>query len=280
MKSFVDKTWRSLRASPTGFIGAMLVSGFLLLALVGPFFSSDAATRMDLFHEYAPPSDAHWFGTAENGVDLGALMIRGARTSAIVALLVVALSLIVGGSLGVLAGMRRGTVDHVITGTADVVQAFPSIILNIVFLALVSRPSIVHVVLAMFASGWVMYARLARALTLSLREREYVQAAHALGYSPARVAIRHVIPNLAGPLIVQATSGIGGVILAEATLAFLGLGSGEVSWGALLDQGTGVLLRFPHVAIASGLAIALTVLGFNLSGDWLRDQLDVATSGA
>ena len=165
--------------------------------------------------------------------------------------------------------------DDAISGLADLVQAFPAVLLNIAILALVARPGIGHVILALSANGWVLYARLARAETLALREREFVTAARALGADERRVLTRHVLPNLAGPLVVQATAGFGGVVLMESTLSFLGLGpSGTLSWGSLLDQGSAVLLRFPHVALASGAAIGLTVLSFNLAGDALRDALD------
>ncbi len=153
-------------------------------------------------------------------------------------------------------------------------KAFPAIVLNIAVLALVARPGLIHLIVALSVNGWVLYG-VARAETLTLREREFVEAARALGIPTHEVLLRHVIPNLLGPLVIQATTGLGVVILAESTLSFLGLGPGKaVSWGALLDQGTSVLLRFPHVALFSGGAIALSVLGFNLTGDWLRDRLD------
>jgi peptide/nickel transport system permease protein len=135
-----------------------------------------------------------------------------------------------------------------------------------------------HVVLALSVSGWVLFARIARAQTLLLRETEFVGAARLLGASDAHILIHHVAPNAASPLLVQATSALGGAVLAESTLSFLGLGPGAVaSWGALLDQGSAVLLRFPHVALIAGATIALTVLGFNLAGDWVRDRLDPKT---
>ena len=142
-------------------------------------------------------------------------------------------------------------------------------------LALVSRPGVVHLIAALSVTGWVGYARVARAEVLRLREREFVQAARALGASPARLFFRHVLPNATGPLVVQATFGLGAVVLAEASLSFLGLGPGaSASWGSLLDQGTAHLLQTPRLAMVAGVAITATVLGFNLSGDWLRDRLD------
>ena len=148
---------------------------------------------------------------------------------------------------------------------------------GIVMLAMLVREAMNLVTLGLLLAvfGWAWDARLIRSLILSLREREFVEAARALGLPAHQVMRRHVVPNLLGPLVIQATTGLGVVILAESTLSFLGLGPGKaVSWGALLDQGTSVLPRFPHVALFSGGAIALTVLGFNLMGDWLRDRLD------
>lgn len=258
--------------------GVWVVGVFVLLALVGPSLAPYSPAAIDLSAQYALPSAAHPLGTTDNGVDVLSVVLHGARLACQVALGAVLLSLVVGTLLGTLAGLRGGLVDHLITGVADLVQAFPSIVLNIAILALTARPGVLHVVLALSASGWVLFARLARAETLRLRETEFVQAARALGASESRVLARHVVPNLLGPLLVQGSAALGGAVLAESTLSFLGLGPGQVaSWGALLDQGSAVLLRFPHVALISGSVIAITVLGFNLAGDWLRDRLDPRT---
>jgi peptide/nickel transport system permease protein len=203
------------------------------------------------------------------------VLLHGARLGLVVSAWVVGISLAIGVTLGVVAGYYGGRADRAFTSLADLVQAFPAIVLNIAILAVIARPGVTHVILALAANGWVLYARIARAQALTLREREFVQAARAIGAHDARVLARHVIPNLLGPLVVQATAGFGAVVLAESTLSFLGLGpSTGASWGALLDQGSAVLLRFPHVALFAGGAIALTVLGFNLAGDRLRDRLD------
>ena len=256
-------------------IGACIVVVFFLLALFGPLIAPHDPMEIDLRHQYAPPSASHWFGTGDNGVDILSVILHGARLAGVVGILVVGISLATGTLLGVVAGYRGGTSDHVVTGVADLVQAFPAIVLNIAILALVARPGLSHLILALAVNGWVLYARIARAQALQIREMEYVQAARALGLREGRILLRHVVPNLSGALVVQATAGLGAVILAESTLSFLGLGPGKnASWGALLDQGSAVLLRFPHVALFAGGAIAITVLGFNLTGDWLRDRLD------
>lgn len=263
---------RQLKRTP---IGLVIVIAFFVLGLIGPWIAPYDPLAIDLSHEYEAPSAAHLFGTGDNGIDILSALLFGARLAAIVGVVVVGISVVIGTLLGAWAGYFGRMTDHVITGFADLVQAFPAIVLNIAVLALVARPGLEHLIVALAVNGWVLYARLARAETLSLREQEFVEAARALGVPTHDVLRRHVIPNLLGPLVIQATTGLGVVILAESTLSFLGLGPGKaISWGALLDQGTSVLLRFPHVALFSGGTIALTVLGFNLTGDWLRDRLD------
>ena len=249
-------------------LDVLLVGAFFLTAIVGPWIAPYDPTSIDLRHQFELPSAAHWLGTADNGVDIFSALLHGARLAALVAISVVATSAILGTFIGTLAGYAGGRTDQALGALMDLVQSFPGILLNIAILALVAEPSLTSLILALAIPGWVLYARLARAEALVLRDAEFVQAARALGAPSSRVLTRHVVPNLLVPILIQATSGVGGVILAEATLSFLGLGPGTaVSWGALLDQGSGVLLRFPHVALFSGSAIAVTVLAFNLLGD-------------
>lgn len=256
-------------------LGLLLVAAFFVLGVVGPWLAPEDPRAIDLDHQFEAPSAVHWLGTADNGVDLLSALLHGARLAAVVSLSVVLVSVVVGVLLGALAGYLGGRVDHALSAVTDVFQAFPGIILNIAILALVAQPGLLHLIVALSVSGWVLYARVARAATLSIKQLAYVEAARALGASDARVLLHHIVPNLAGPIVIQATAGLGGVILAESTLSFLGLGPGvAVSWGALLDQGSSVLLRFPHVALISGACIALTVLAFHLAGDALRDRLD------
>lgn len=249
---------------------------FFLFALLGPWVAPYSPRAMDLWHAYELPSRAHWLGTADNGVDILSVLFYGARLGATIGVPVVLLSLAMGTLLGFIAGYQKGWFEHVVMGTADLVQAFPSTMLNIAILALVAEPGVTHVIVALVCNGWVTYARLARVQTRTLQELEFVHAARALGVPTWRVVLLHILPNAYGPLLVQASSGFGGAILTESTLSFLGLGPGtETSWGALLDQGTGVLLRFPHVSLFAGIALAITVLGFQLTGDWMRDRLDL-----
>jgi peptide/nickel transport system permease protein len=270
--SAADARWK-LRGR--ALLGVPLVLLFVVVAALGPALAPYAPRAIDLAHELEGPSLRHWLGTADNGVDVLSVLLIGARTAGLVALVSVSVSFAVGALLGALSGFAGGRTDMVLARITDAVQAMPSLVLNVALLALVARPGFGHMIAALCATGWVSYARVARAEVLRLREREFVTAARALGASPARVLFRHVLPNATGPLIVQATFGLGGAVLAEASLSFLGLGPGVgASWGALLDQGTAFLLRAPRIAMISGGAIAVTVLGFNLTGDWLRDALD------
>ncbi|MDD9945514.1 MAG: ABC transporter permease [Myxococcales bacterium] len=263
------------RSRPALRLGPLIVGAFAMTALVGPALSPYAPEAIALEHAFELPSADHPLGTSDNGTDILSVLLHGARLAAVIALLSVGLSLAVGTTLGTIAGYFGGRTDHVVSAFADLVQAFPGILLAIGIMALTANPGITHVVVALSATGWVLFARIARAQTLTLRQMEFVLAARALGAGQLRILARHIAPNLWGPLVVQATSGLGMAILAESTLSFLGLGPGaRASWGALLDQGSAVLLRFPHVALIAGSAISLTVLGFNLAGDWMRDLAD------
>jgi peptide/nickel transport system permease protein len=256
-------------------IGVPLVVLFAVVAVAGPWLAPYSPHAIDLAHELEGPSARHWLGTADNGVDVLSVLLAGARLAGTVALTTVAVSFVVGSLLGTVAGYAGGRADQVITRLTDAVQAMPALVINVALLALLAQPGLGHMIFALSATGWVAYARVARAETLRLRDREFVTAARALGASPARIVGRHVLHNALGPLVVQATFGLGAAVLAEASLSFLGLGPGaSASWGALLDQGTAHLLRAPRLAFVAGAAIATAVLGFNLTGDWLRDLLD------
>ena len=221
------------------------------------------------------PSRTHLLGTDENGCDLLSQLLWGARLAAGISVLTVAVCLSVGTALGVIGGYLGGWVDELIMRIVDVLLAFPGILLNLAIVALVPTAGVGVFVFALAVNGWVGYARVARGQVLQLREREYVQAARAIGARPGRIMLRHIAPNILSPLIVQATFGLSGVILVEASLSFLGLGRLHgYSWGSLLAQGTTYLWRTSHLALVPGVAIAAVVLGCNLLGDALRDRLD------
>jgi peptide/nickel transport system permease protein len=264
-----------LLGGTAGRVGVGVALTLVLTALLAPYLAPYSPTAIDLGSELAPPGGAHLLGAGENGIDVLTHVIYGARVSLFVSVLAVLLASVVGVTLGGLAGYLGGAVDEVIMRVVDVLLAFPGILLAI-FITAVLGPSLANVAFALAATGWTGYARLVRAQMLTLRERDYVQAARALGANDARILFRHLLPNAAGPILIQATFALPGAILAEASLSFLGLGAppGTPSWGSLVDQGTQYLLVAPHVALFPGLAIALTVLGFNFLGDALRDAID------
>ncbi len=247
---------------------------FLLFGLIGPWLAPEPAGQLNLGAQYALPSPSHWLGTATNGVDILSALLHGARTAAVIAVAVVALSGLIGTFAGTMAGYLGGLFDSIFRGVADLVQSFPALVINIALLAVVAHPGLEHVILALVAPSWVGYARIARAQAIALREQEFVVAALALGASELRIVRVHVVPNLLAPIAVQATMHMGTAILAEATLSFLGIGpSVMASWGGLLDDGTAVMLMYPHVSLIAGSAIAVTVFCFNQAGDWVAECL-------
>jgi len=266
---------RPLQLSPSTCVGIGLISLFVLTALIGPFFAPYSPTAQDLDDILAGPSAKHWLGTDENGVDVLSELLHGARLALVISGVVVVLCATIGTTIGILAGYYRGAVEEIIMRTVDVLLAFPGILLNITIVALIARPGVGVMIFALSLNGWVGYARLARGQVLSLRERDYVAAARAIGARPGRIMWRHIFPNLLSPIMVQMSFGFGGIILIEASLSFLGLGPQvNYTWGALLDQGATYLWKTQRLALVPRLAIMLVVLGSNLLGDGLRDRFD------
>ncbi len=256
-------------------IGAVLIAIFFALAIFGPLFAPYGPEVQNLDHLLEAPSHAHWLGTDENGCDLLSQLLFGARLAAGISLAVVSLCLAIGLAVGTLAGYVGGLIDESIMRFVDILLAFPGILLNLAIVAMVPSAGVGVFVFALTVNGWVGYARIARGQVLQVREREFVSAARALGAKPGRIMLKHILPNILSPIMVQATFGFAGVILVEASLSFLGIGRIHAySWGALLSQGTTYLWRTQHLAMAPGLCIALVVLGCNLLGDGLRDRLD------
>jgi len=238
-----------------------------------------APDRIQLEHILDPPGLQAVLGCDDLGRDIGARLAVGARTSFLVSLWVVGLSLLVGTLLGTATAYHGGWWDRVAVQVVDVFLAFPGILLAIALAGLLG-PGLDNVVIALTTVGWVGYARLARAQVLSLKHREHVQAAEALGSSRWRIMRRHLLPLMAAPLIVEATFGVAAVVVAEAGLSFLGLGvqPPAASWGAMIRDGTRYLLVAPHMVLAPGMAMLAVVLAVNLLGDRLRDRLDTRLS--
>jgi len=256
-------------------VGLVIVLVAVLAALVGPALSPYNPAAQELARRLEPPTLSHPFGLDELGRDILARLLAGARISLLVGLAVVSVSSVVGMLVGSIAGYFGGRVDDVISRVVDVLMAFPGILLAIALVAVLG-PSLTNVVLALSVIGWVGYARLVRGQALRARELDFVHAARALGAGSPRVVLRHVLPSAFPAVVVQATLGMAGAIIAEASLSFLGLGvqPPTPSWGTMLDAGRAHLFDAPHLTIFPGLAIALLVLGFNFLGDGLRDRVD------
>jgi len=255
--------------------GLTIVIIVVVMALVGPLVSPFDPAAQELSLRLVGPTATHWFGLDELGRDVLARVLTGARISLLVGLIVVGVSSIVGTVMGAVAGYFGGVIDEMISRVIDVLMAFPGLLLAIAIVAVLG-PSLVNVVLALTIIGWVGYARLVRGQALRVRELEYVSAARASGAGTRRILLHHVIPAVLPAVAVQATLGMGGAIVSEAALSFLGLGvqPPTPSWGTMLSYGRAHLLDAPHVTIFPGLAIAVLVLGFNFLGDGLRDRLD------
>ena len=269
----------TLLHQPLGTLGLGLLIFFLILAIFAPLLSPANPAAIDLGHRLGTPNPTHWFGTDELGRDILSRAIYGARMSLAVAVSVVALSLFLGLIAGGLAGYYGGVIDTVLN--IFVMNAFlslPGILLAIAFVAFLG-PGLVNLILALSIGGWVGYARLVRAQVLAVREREFVEAARALGAGDLRIFTRHILPNILQPLIVQSAIGMAGAVLAEATLSFLGLGvpPPAASWGSMLNDARSHVFDAPHLVLFPAIAVMLCVLAFNFIGDALRDFLDPRT---
>jgi peptide/nickel transport system permease protein len=269
---------RGLRANPLLVLGAVLS---LLIAVVAPLapvlapFPADAGSATHPFLVLHPPSAQHWFGTDNVGRDVLSRVLYGARVSPVVAVLVLAIACLIGIPLGAVAGYFGGWLDEALMRVTDIFLAFPPLLLALAFAA-VLPPSLTSLVIAIAVTWWPWYTRLIRGQAASVAGRPYVEACRALGISPARILLRHVLPNSITPLIVQVSLDFGGVILTASALSFLGLGAQDPTpdWGLMVAEGQNYFTTAWWVVTFPGLAILLTAFGFTLLGDGLRDLLD------
>jgi peptide/nickel transport system permease protein len=267
---------RAARHNPLAAVGVVLIVIFVIFALFAPWIAPQDPAHIELPTRLSSPSTAHWFGTDELGRDILSRVIYGSRISMLVGSSVVAVSLALGLIIGSIAGYYGGRLDRFVNVVMmNAFLSFPGILIAIAFVAF-RGPGIFNLVLALSLGGWVGYARLVRAQVLAAREREFVEAARALGATDLRVIVRHILPNIIQPVVVQAAIGMAGAILAEATMSFLGLGvpPPTASWGAMLNDGRAHLFDAPHLVIFPALAVMLAVLSFNFIGDAMRDYLD------
>src|ERR1017187_392315 len=264
---------------PLAALGVLLLAVFLVCAVCAPWLAPQDPAQLDLGGRLLPPAHGHWFGTDALGRDILSRTLYGARISLIVAISVVSLSLALGLVAGLAAGFYGGWIDTIINVyVTNAFLALPGTLLAIAFVAFLG-PGLFNLILALSISGWVGYARLVRAQVMAVKEREFVEAARALGASDLRVMCSHILPNIVQPLIVQAAIGMAGAVLAEATLSFLGLGvpPPAASWGSMLNDGRSHLFDSPHLVVFPAMAVMLAVLSFNFIGDALRDFLDPRT---
>jgi peptide/nickel transport system permease protein len=262
--------------------GASLLAVFTVAATLAPLLAShDPLAVVDPPTPVAlqPPAARHLLGTDALGRDILARVLFGGRVSLAVGVGVEVVVAAIGGAIGLLAGYYGGVLDAALMRLTDVVMAFPSLILAIGLIAVFEAPGLANVFLVLVLLGWTTIARVVRGTVLTLKGRDYVQAARAIGARDRTILFRHILPNAVGPLLVAATLGVGGNMVAEAGLSFLGLGAQPptVSWGAMLADGQSDLMTAPWAAVFPGLALLLAVLGVNLLGDGLRDVLDPRT---
>jgi peptide/nickel transport system permease protein len=256
-------------------IGAGIVGGFVLLALLAPLLIPYNPLQGNLNDRLLSPGPSHWMGTDELGRDLFSRILYGARISLQIQIVSVGLALLIGVFLGAIGGYLGGRIDNLIMRCMDVLLAFPSIFLALAIIAALGS-GLFNLMLAAGISSIPAFARIIRASILSLKEREFVEAARALGGGSGRIMFRHLLPNCLAPLIVQSSLRMATVLLTASGLSFLGLGVQPPTpeWGAMLSNARSYLIVAPHVATIPGLAIMLVVVGFNLFGDGLRDTLD------
>lgn len=267
--------WRRFAGRRAALLGVAIVLGFILLALGAAWFAplDPIATSWGAIRK--APSAAHWFGTDEIGRDVLSRVIWGTRASLLAGVVSVSISLLLGVPIGLAAGFLGGAVDTVISRITDAFLACPFLILAIALAAFLG-PSLSNAMIAIGVSATPIFVRLTRAQVINVKVEDYIEAARAVGNPPWRIALRHVLPNITAPLIVQATLAIAAAVIAEASLSFLGLGQQPPapSWGSMLNTAKNYVDNAPWMAIWPGLSIFLLVLAFNLVGDGLRDALD------
>jgi peptide/nickel transport system permease protein len=274
--SKLNSLLRQATHQPLALAGGIILLVFLLCAILAPWLAPHDPTALNLSARLLPPSASHWFGTDELGRDVLSRTLYGARVSLLVAIAVVGISLALGSILGMLAGFYGGFTDTVVNiYLTNAFLSLPGILLAVAIVAFLG-PSLANLILALALAGWVNYARLVRAQVLTVKQREYVQAARSMGASDVHLMLRHILPNILQPLLVQAAIGMAAAVLSEATLSFLGLGvqPPTPTWGAMLNDARSHMFESPYLMVFPAIALALCVFSFNLIGDGLRDYLD------
>ncbi len=267
--------WRRFRRNRFALAGGAIIITLFILSFLAPYLTSYEPDSLDLYHVLTPPSSAHWFGTDDLGRDVLTRVIYGARVSLKVGFIAVGIATAIGTVIGLVAGYYAGWIDSVLMRFVDIAMCFPVFLLILTVITL-REPSIWNIMVIIGLTSWMGIARLVRAEVLSIRERDYIMAARALGASDSRIIFRHVFPNAMSPLLVSATLGVAGAILIESALSFLGIGvpPPTPSWGNILTSGKEYLEFAWWLTLFPGLAITVTVLSYYLVGEGVRDALD------
>ncbi len=267
--------WSRFSADRAALAAFVFILAVVLVGLLAPLLPLADPVKIDLAHKFAAPSPAHLFGADHLGRDVLSRLLYGGQVSLWVGFVAVGISISIGTALGLVSGYFRGIADEIIMRGVDVMLCFPSFFLILAVVAFL-EPSLTNIMVVIGLTSWMGIARLVRAETLSLRERDFVSAARLSGVSTKNILLRHILPNALAPVTITAILGIGGAILTESGLSFLGLGvqPPQASWGNMLMEGKAVIEDAPWLSLFPGLAILLTVLGYNLLGESLRDMLD------
>src|SRR3954470_24360450 len=272
-----ERVKRALKRDLRAWFGVSVVLLMIVFAILAPFVAHHDPLRIDLVNQLQPPSLSHWLGTDIQGRDVWARLVYGARVSLSAGIVSQSIALLIGLTMGLIAGYYGGWIDELVMRLADVTLAFPTLLL-LIAMAAALQPSLGVVFLTIGVVGWAGMARLVRGQVLVVREFEFVHASKALGSRDSRVVLQHVLPSVVAPVLIAATLGVAAAIMAESALSFLGLGvqPPTPSWGSMIADGRDLnqLRNAPWTSVAPGLAIGAAVLGFNLLGDALRDALD------
>ena len=280
-----SRAWRRFALNPAALVGSLILLTMVSVAVAAPWVAPHDPAKQSLLRRFTPPvwqaggNAAYPLGTDQVGRDVLSRIVHGARVSLLVGVAAVLVSLVVGVAAGLASGFLGGTVDTVIGTVVDVSLSFPQILLALAFVAALG-PSLLTIIVVLGLTGWERYARVVRAEVTALREKEFVEAARAIGVGRPRIVVRHVLPNTMSSIVVMSTLQVAQAILAEAALSFLGVGSGNAypTWGQMISLGRDFVTVAWWLATLPGLAILLTVLAINLVGDRLRDALDPRTT--
>jgi peptide/nickel transport system permease protein len=272
---FCEIYWKRFRGNRFAVAGGIVVLVLFVISFLAPYITPYNPTTIDAYHVLLPPSAEHWMGTDELGRDVFTRVVYGARISLLVGFVAVGIYIVIGTLIGLVSGFYGSWIDSALMRFVDIMLCFPTFFLILAVIAMIG-PSIWLIMIVIGVTNWMGVARLVRAEVLSIRERDFVLAARAIGASDLRIIFRHIMPNAMGPVLVAATLGVAGAILTESALSFLGIGvqPPTPSWGNILTSGKDYIEFAWWLSLYPGLAILVTVLAYNLLGEGIRDAID------